>query len=161
DFVQADQIATSNPPGAIANDTTVTAIDRATRVVTLSQPLVSSIVGSSITFARPKRDYAAEAMIKLWYSWAQYYLMHWKDRTTSAPTTQTAITGSIEENLATLSFNNEHRELVPGMAVKGSGLDDAMTEVGIHQGDAVILKIASDSKSVTLSQVANKTSKDA
>ena len=44
------------------------------------------------------------------------------------------------------------------MAVTGPGLDDAMTEKGRHQGDAVILKIASDKKSVILSQVANKTS---
>ena len=165
DFVKVGYIATANPPpqnpNPIPQGTTVTAVDE--RVVTLSQPLTAPIVGSSITFARLKQDYAAEAMIKLWYSWAQYYLMHWNDpkRTSSPPTTQTTITGSIEQNLATLSFNNKHPELVPGMAVKGPGLDDAMTEVGIHQGDAVILKIASDQKSVTLSQVANKTLKDA
>jgi len=163
DFVKVGYIATANPPpeneNPIPQGTTVTAVNEL--VVTLSKPLVANIVGSSITFTRPVDDYAGDAMIKLWYSWAQYYLTHWKDRTPSAPTTQTAITGSIEENLATLSFKNEHRELVPGMAVKGPGLDDAMTEVGIHQGNAVILKIASDAKSVTLSQVANKPSKDA
>ena len=47
------------------------------------------------------------------------------------------------------------------MAVTGPGLDNAMTEVGIHQGDAVILTIASDKKSVILSQVADKTSTSA
>jgi hypothetical protein len=162
ELVQANQIATANPPGAIANGTTVTAIDRGTRVVTLSKPLVANIVGSSITFTRPVADYAGDAMIKLWYSWAQYYLAHWKDKRPSAPTTQTAIPGcSIEKNLATLSFKNEHPELVEGMAVKGPGLDDAMTENGIHQGNAVILKIASDKKSVILSQVANETFQNA
>jgi hypothetical protein len=97
-------------------------------------------------------------MIKLWYSWAQYYLAHWKDRTPRAPTTPTPITGSIEKNTATLSFNQAHPELVEGMAVTGPGLDDAMTERGRHQGDAVILQITTDKKSVILSQVANRTS---
>ena len=162
DFVQADQIATANPPGAIANGTTVTAIDPGTRVVTLSKPLVRNIVGSSITFTRPVADYAGDAMIKLWYSWAQYYLAHWKDKRPSAPTTQTAIPGcSIEKNLATLTFNEKHPELVEGMAVKGPGLDDAMTEKGKHRGNAVILKIASDKKSVILSQVVNETLQNA
>ena len=100
-------------------------------------------------------------MIKLWYSWAQYYLAHWKDNTPSAPTAPTPITGSIAKMTATLTFNEAHPELVKGMAVTGPGLDNAMTEVGIHQGDAVILQIASDKKSVILSQVANTTSTNA
>jgi hypothetical protein len=160
ELVQANQIATANPPGAIANGTTVTAIDRGTRVVTLSKPLVANIVGSSITFTRPVDDYAGDAMIKLWYSWAQYYLAHWKDRTPSAPTAPTDILGSIKQTLATLSFNEAHPELVEGMAVTGPGLDTAQTEKDRHQGDAVILKIASDKKSVILSQVANTDSTD-
>jgi hypothetical protein len=92
-------------------------------------------------------------MIKLWYSWAQYYLAHWKDQTPSAPTAPTAIVGSIEAMTATLAFNKPHPELVKGMAVTGPGLDDAQTEVGPHQGDAVILAIANDTRSVILSQV--------
>src|SRR5262249_25483321 len=52
-----------------------------------------------------------------------------------------------------------HDELVEGMAVTGPGLDDAETEKGLHQGDAVILQITTDHKTVILSQVANKTSK--
>ncbi len=46
------------------------------------------------------------------------------------------------------------------MAVTGPGLDDAQTEVGRHQGDAVILYIAPDNKSVILSQVPATGSKD-
>src|ERR1700759_119715 len=42
------------------------------------------------------------------------------------------------------------------MAVEGPGLDDALTELGNHQGDAVILKIGPDKKSVILSQVVAK-----
>ncbi len=122
-------------------------------MVTLSQALSSTIVGSSVTFTRPKHDYAAEAMIKLWYSWAQYYLAHWKDKNPSAPTAPTPIVASNEAATATLTFNEAHPELVAGMAVTGPGLDSAQTEVGVHQGDAVVLKIASDQKSVVLSQV--------
>ena len=47
------------------------------------------------------------------------------------------------------------------MAVTGPGLDNAMTEKGRHQGDAVILQIASDKKSVILSQVVNTASNNA
>ena len=58
---------------------------------------------------------------------------------------------------ATLTFNEAHPELVKGMAVTGPGLDNAETEKGRHQGDAVILQIASK-KSVILSQVVNTAS---
>src|SRR5262245_24578214 len=47
------------------------------------------------------------------------------------------------------------------MAVTGPGLDDAQTEKGIHQGNALILEIAGDQKSVILSQVANQPSTEA
>ena len=73
-------------------------------------------------------------MIKLWYSWAQYYLAHWKDQTPSAPTAPTPITGSIEAMTATLTFNQAHPELVKGMAVTGPGLDNAQTEKGRPPG---------------------------
>ena len=130
-------------------------MDKTAGTVTLSKPLVASSEACAFTFKRPVDDYASEAMIKLWYSWAQYYLMHWKDKTPSAPMAPTPITGSIEKDAATLTFNEAHDELVKGMAVTGPGLDNAETEKGRHQGDAVILQIASDKKSVILSKVAN------
>ena len=155
-FVQMGYVATANTTGKnpIPPGTTVKAVDGL--IVTLSQRLVASAVASSITFTRPKHDYAAEAMIRLWYSWAQYYLMHWKDKTPCPPcalTAATPILGSNQAATATLTFNEPHRELVKGMAVTGPGLDNAQTEKGVHQGDAVILDIASDHKSVVLSQV--------
>ena len=146
------------PPNPIQPGTTVTDVDKTAGTVTLSKPLVASSEACAFTFKRPVDDYASEAMIKLWYSWAQYYLMHWKDKTPNAPMTATPITGSMEKDAATLTFNEAHEELIRGMAVTGPGLDDAETEKGRHQGDAVILEIASDKKSVILSQVANKTS---
>jgi hypothetical protein len=164
-FLQKDYLVQGRPPPMVPNPiqdgTTVTDVDKAAGTVTLSKPLVASSESCAFTFTRPVDDYASDAMIKLWYSWAQYYLGHWKNKTPDAPTAPTPITGSIEENTATLSFNNAHPELVEGMAVTGPGLDDAMTERGIHQGNAVILNIASDKKSVILSQVANKTSTSA
>jgi len=148
-------------PNPIQVGTTVTDVDVTAGTVTLSKPLVASSEACAFTFRRPVDDYAADAIVKLWYSWAQYYLAHWKDQTPSAPATPTPITGSIDAMTATLTFNEAHPELVKGMAVTGPGLDNAMTEVDRHQGDAVILQIASDKKSVILSQVANKTSKKA
>jgi hypothetical protein len=126
--------------------------------VELSKPLIAPSGSCTFEFTRPVSDYASEAMIRLWYSWAQYYLAHWKDRTPGAPTGPTPITGSIEKNTATMRFDRAHPELVEGMAITGPGLDDAMTEDGPHQGDAVILQITTDKKSVILSQVANQTS---
>jgi hypothetical protein len=141
-------------PNPIQDGTTlVQVIDPAAGTVELSKPLVHPSADCAYQFTRPVDDYASEAMIKLWYSWAQYYLAHWKDQTPSAPTAPTAILGSIEAMTATLAFNEPHPELVKGMAVTGPGLDDAQTEVGVHQGDAVILAIASDKRSVILNQV--------
>jgi hypothetical protein len=148
-------------PNPIQPGTTVTDLNRTAGTVTLSKPLVASSKNCGFEFMRPVDDYASEAMIKLWYSWAQYYLIHWKDQTPSAPTVPTQITGSIKKNTATLTFNTKHPELVEGMAVKGPGLDDAMTEVGRHQGEAVILQIVSKGQSVILSQVANTASTNA
>ena len=149
------------PPNPIQAGTAVTEVNKTTGTVTLSKPLVASSMNFAFEFIRPVDDYASNAMIKLWYSWAQYYLIHWKDNTPSAPTVPTPIVGSIDVMTATLTFNVAHPELVEGMAVKGPGLDNAMTEKGLHQGEAVILKIASDKKSVILSQVANTTSTNA
>jgi hypothetical protein len=150
-----DQPPTPNP---IQDGTTVVNVDKTAGAVTLSKPLVAPSKNCAFEFTRPVNDYASEAMIRLWYSWAQYYLTHWKVRTPGAPTGPTPITGWINENSATMSFHEAHPELVEGMAITGPGLDDAMTEKGLHQGDALILQITTDKKSVILSQVANKTS---
>ena len=165
--IQIGNVVKGNPnPGKtnpIKPGTIVTGINAAEKSVKLRPPLQATSDQCSYTFSRPVDDYASEAMIRLWYSWAQYYRAHWKDRKPSAPTASATITGSIEAHTATLSFNIAHPELVEGMAVTGPGLTDppAQTEKGVHQGDAVILKIASDQKSVILSQVPNKTSANA
>ena len=159
-FVQKGYLVKGLPPdkppqpNPIQNGTTVLDVNKVAGTVTLSKPLVASSKACSFEFTRPVDDYASEAMIKLWYSWAQYYLTHWKDQTPSAPTAPTPITGSIDAMTATLTFNKRnYPELVQGMAVTGPGLNNAQTEKGIHQGDAVILQIAGNKKSVILSQV--------
>ncbi len=163
DAIQVGNTATANPPpdkpNAIPAGATVTGADSEKRVVTLSGLKTDvSIEGSSVTFGRPKGDYAAEALIRLWYSWAEYFRKHWKDATPGAPTTRTEVIGSMEERSATLNFSKPQPNLVEGMAVDGPGLTDAMTEVERHQGDAVILRMSSDKTSALLSQVANKAS---
>jgi hypothetical protein len=167
-FLEEGYIVTGVPPinpptpNPIQVDTTILKVlDSVAGTVKLSKPLLHSSESCAFTFTRPVDDYASDAMIKLWYSWAQYYLLHWKDRTPGAPTAPKQIAGSIEVMTATLSFNEAHPELVKGMAVTGPGLDNAMTEKDLHQGDAVILEIASDKKSVILSQVANTSSTSA
>jgi hypothetical protein len=166
-FLEKDYLVEGRPPESpptpnpIQPGTTVLGVNKAAGTVTLSKPLVASSEACAFTFKRPVDDYASDAMIKLWYSWAQYYLKHWKDHTPGAPTSPTPITGSLEANTGTLTFRTAHPELVKGMAVTGPGLDDAHTEKGIHQGNALILEIAGDKKSVILSQVANKTSTNA
>ena len=158
DFLGPNYLVTGFPndpdKNPIQKDTTlVKVIDSKAGTVELSKPLVYPSANCSYQFTRPVQDYASEAMIKLWYSWAQYYLAHWKDQTPGAPIAKTPIVGSIEAMTATLAFNGVHPELVKGMAVSGPGLDKAQTERGVHQGDAVILAIASDQRSAILSQV--------
>src|SRR5262249_12649834 len=101
-FVKKDFIVMAHPPGSNTNpikkDTTVQSVDYVNRKVTLSQAMVASAVGCTFDFVRPKDDYVASAMIRLWYSWAQYYLKHWKDNTPSAPTAPKQIAGSITAN---------------------------------------------------------------
>jgi hypothetical protein len=149
-----DQPPTPNPiqPGT----TILQIIDRDTGTIKLSKPLIASSMNCSFEFTRPVNDYASDAMIRLWYSWAQYYLAHWNDKTPGAPTGPTPITASIQKNTATMYFDGAHPDLVEGMAVTGPGLDDADTEKGRHQGDAVILRV--NKNSVILSQVANQSS---
>ena len=167
-FLEEGYLVKGNPggnpprPNPIQPGTTLLKIiNRAAGEMKLSKPLVASSEACSFTFSRAVDDYASDAMIRLWYSWAQYYLAHWKDHTPGAPTSRTPIMGSIEKNTGTLTFTIAHNELVKGMAVTGPGLDDAQTEDGIHQGNALILEIGGDKKSVILSQVANKTSTNA
>lgn len=139
----------SNP---IQNGTVVLDVDEAAGTVTLSKPLIASSESVAFKFDRTVDDYASKALIRLWFSWAQYYLKN-TPATLAGPK---QIPGSIKAMTATLKFAEPHPELVKGMAVTSPVLDDVMTEVDKHEGNAVILEIASDQKSVILSQVVGK-----
>ena len=160
-FIQPGYIVTGNPsPGETdpikAGGTTVVSVDPATGVVTLQDALVNTSDKASYTFTRPVHDYASESMIRLWYSWEKYYRQHWKDLNPSAPSSLITINNvSIGALSATMTFQEVHPELVVGMAVEGPGLNltNTMTEVGVAQGLPIILEIASDQKSVIVSQV--------
>ena len=93
----------TSPTGCDSNGTTVTRPSIPRPDGDLEQTVGRSSKNCAFEFTRPVDDYASDAMIKLWYSWAQYYLAHWKDKTPSAPTGPTPITGSIEKNPATLT----------------------------------------------------------
>jgi len=166
-FIQPGYNVTGLPPanGGVKNPiqagTTVVKVNPENYTVELSKPLIAPSKDCAFQFTRPTNDYASEAMIRLWYSWAQYYLTHWKDKNLQAPTAPVQIKGSIDAQMATLHLKEAHPELVEGMSVKGPGLDTAMTEDGIHQGDALILSISSDKKSVILSQVSNAANSNA
>ena len=86
----------------IQDGTTVTGVDKTAGTVTLSEPLVAPSEACAFTFTRPVDDYASEAMIRLWYSWAQYYLDNWNKtpKTQDAPTRQKTIVGSIGKSMA-------------------------------------------------------------
>jgi len=167
-FIQPGYSVEGLPPSGnngiknpIQAGTTVVKVHPDSCTVEISKPLIAPSKDCAFQFTRPTNDYASEAMIRLWYSWAQYYLTHWKDKNPQAPTAPIQAHGSINAEMATLHFTEPHSELVEGMSVQGPGLDNAMTEKGIHQGDALILSIASDKKSVVLSQVSNTATSNA
>jgi hypothetical protein len=58
-------------PNPIAVGTIVESVDLASGILTLIQPMLQSSMSSAFKFTRPTHDYAAEAMIRLWYSWAK------------------------------------------------------------------------------------------
>ena len=114
----------------------------------LDRDLVASQEGCNFDFVRPVTDYAADAMIKLWYSWAAYYLNQTRDTPTQV------LRGAVAVNTATLTFGAPVNGLVEGMQVTGAGLDspDPHTE----KGGVIVLAIAADKKSVILSQLARE-----
>jgi len=155
-FIKPGYIVVGHPPGnnpnPIQDGTKVVSVNvsgtsSVSSTVILDKPLVASQEGCTFDFFRPSTDYASDAMIKIWYSWAKYYL----DNTSATPT-QT-IPGSVVKNSATLTFGPAQNGLIVGMQVTGAGLPNP--DPGKLKGGVVILEIADDKKSVTLSQLAS------
>ncbi len=157
-FLQPGFTVVGRPPADVPNpiqpDTKIVSVNVSTTpgvpsTVILDKPLVASQEGCIFEFFRPRTDYASDAMIKLWYSWAKYHL-----DTTKSPPTQT-LTGAVVTNSATLTFKDAQNNLIVGMQVTGPGLADP--DPSKEKGGIVILQIADDERSVTLSQLASAT----
>jgi hypothetical protein len=118
--------------------------------IVLSKDMVASPQGATFDFFRPPHDYAAEDLITLWFSWADYFMKNTKVTAQKAK-------AQIEPQTATLTLTDKTTDqlgLTEGMAVKGPGLLDCQTEVGEQTGPVIILKINGDKKSMILSQLA-------
>ncbi len=93
--------------------------------VILDQPTrTGNHTNNLYTFITPVTDYVAEALINLWYSWAQYYIENSKaaDNTYMG----SAISGS-----RVLTITDLNPMLVPGMGVSGAGIADNTTILAI------------------------------
>lgn len=112
----------------------------------LDTALVASQEGANFDFYRPVDDYASTALVKLWFSWVKHYLT-----LTQNTATQTAI-GAVETDRASLTFAGPVNGLVEGMQVTGPGLDSP--DPAKEKGGVIILAIATDKRSVVLSQLA-------
>ncbi|MBI1766469.1 MAG: hypothetical protein HYR56_34110 [Acidobacteria bacterium] len=114
----------------------------------MDKELVASQQGCNFDFFRPVTDYASAALIKLWYSWANYYL------TQTQSTPPQTVRGAVTVNSATLTFSEPVTGLVEGMQVTGAGLNSP--NPGKETGGVTILALAADKKSVILSQLARE-----
>jgi len=146
-------IAPGTTVGKITDD------DRKKRRVPLSVAKLGTAKTRSFTFANPSKDYVVDALVRLWFSWAEYYVKNWAtDHPNAKQVANQKVRGILKPNTSTLTLTQGTADqfgLVEGMSVRGKGLDDAKTEVGEpHFGDAVILRISRDKKSLSLSQLA-------
>ena len=167
-FIKVGHLVTGLPdvhktgPNPILPGTLVTEVNPAEGTVSISTKLQNNTEKMDFDFGDPVHDYAAEALIRLWFSWADYYTRNWKQGHPNATDEPKTVKAAIQPLTATLVLTaNDANDkpadrlgLVEGMSVTGPGLDDAQTEVGPHEGDAVILEIANDKKTLILSQVA-------
>ncbi|MFO1460687.1 MAG: hypothetical protein U1G08_14940 [Verrucomicrobiota bacterium] len=144
--------APAGQPNPIPPKTFVTAILHVSTgpsdpsTIQLSQSLVASQNGCNFDFFRPVTDYASSTLIQLWYTWVELY------RSKNAGVPSQTIVGGIAKDGATLSFPSPVTGLVPGMQVTGPGLDSP--NPALNQGGVIVLAIAPDRQSVTLSQLA-------
>jgi hypothetical protein len=104
----------------------------------------------SYTLTRPVTDYISNALVNLWYTWANYYI-------TNLPASaqdQSGLAGqsipdakepAAKNNVIRLAAANTH--LVPGMVVTGSGISTNPVD-----GKTTIVAIDADNRTIHLSQ---------
>lgn len=138
------------PAGVLAPGTKVVKVNFSSTstiptTVVVNPGLQGSEKGANFDFFRPVDDYASNAIAKIWYSWAKYYL----DNIT--PPAQQVVSGTVTADNPTLKFSAAQPLLIQGMTVTGTGLRDP--DASKFQGPVIVLSIAEDKKSVLLSQL--------
>lgn len=99
--------------------------------------------GVVLAFNRPHSDYMADAMVRVWYTWANYYVTHVTSRPQSGlPGRSLTTDDKARHNVIVL--DDAADGLVPGMAVTGPGITGA--------GVTTIESIDTDRRTIHLSQ---------
>jgi hypothetical protein len=109
----------------------------------------SGATSFSYTFRRPTADYATTALIKLWYTWANYYVTHLPSDAMDQPgLTGKTIPDPDPKNKNNINnvilLDNPNTHLVPGMLVTG--------RTGLLPGATTIESIDPDHRTIHLSQ---------
>jgi len=160
-FIKPGMLVIGNPPPKQTNPikpgTTVKSVNG--NKVTLNQPKAAAAANCNFTFSNAGHDYAVDALVRLWFSWAEYYRKNWMTEHPNASTSTKTATATIAKDTATMVLKDTDTEklgLVEGMSVEGKGLiyKEIKTENGYQQGPIIILEIAPDKKTLILSQVA-------
>jgi hypothetical protein len=135
------QFTVSHSPESIADKTMLMSVEEVKGVPTgkvfLNKNTIGSQAGQVYDFDRVITDYAANAIMSLWYSWANYYAMSQK-----VPPSVTG-SGTVDPEQTNQIINlklDTEATLVPGMSVTENG-----TPIG------VVLKVSGTT--VTLSQI--------
>lgn len=107
----------------------------------------------SYTLTRPVTDYVTNALVNLWYTWANYYVTHLP----ATAQNQNGLAGQALPDAAkptavnnVIRLNAPNTHLVPGMVVTGSA--NAGISTNPVDGHTTIVAIDSDNRTIHLSQ---------
>ncbi len=148
-----DRIGPANNPGF--NFTNYTSPNGGiTRVLEVG---INNVIASSgnasftYTLQRAASDYLSEALVNLWYTWANHYVTHLPANAQGDQNNQSgkavpdAKKPGALNNVIRLDAPNTH--LVPGMVVTGAGISTKPTD-----GRTTIVSVDSDNRTIHLSQ---------
>jgi len=115
--------------------TKVTAVDPKALTVTVDKSHRDEVKGGVYDFVQPVNDYAATAITRLFYSWANYYVTHYdKFKTESADASYDPVLPNGPTNEITLT-SVPKEPLAVGMTVKGMGLLNGTTILSITDSE--------------------------
>lgn len=119
----------------ISPGTLVSSVNAENKQVLLDRETTGKTPGpNSYTFKRPITDYVAEALINLWYSWANFFIIN------SPEVPNVELTGTSKQGIAVLTIDDTSAfsKLEPGMLVTGSGIQDRSVVLAvINTSDSV------------------------